>query len=65
MDTRPQLKTGSPRAYRDGVLFINPGSAGPRRFSLPISVAELLIDDKGKMTPRLVTLVVAPASPRG
>ena len=45
---------------RDGVLFINPGSAGPRRFSLPISVAELLIDG-GRVTPRLVTLVVPPA----
>src|SRR6185503_7380966 len=28
---------------RDGVLFVNPGSAGPRRFSLPISAGELLI----------------------
>jgi putative phosphoesterase len=28
---------------RDGVLFINPGSAGPRRFKLPISIAELTI----------------------
>lgn len=26
---------------RDGVLYVNPGSAGPRRFSLPISVARL------------------------
>lgn len=26
-----------------GVLFVNPGSAGPRRFKLPISVGELLI----------------------
>ena len=49
---------------RDGVLFINPGSAGPRRFSLPISVAELLIDDQGGITPRLVTLSVAPAAVR-
>lgn len=29
---------------RDGVLYINPGSAGPRRFRLPISAAELRID---------------------
>ena len=29
---------------RGGVLFVNPGSAGPRRFRLPISVAELLIE---------------------
>ncbi len=27
----------------DGVLFVNPGSAGPRRFKLPISVGELVI----------------------
>ncbi len=45
---------------RDGVLFINPGSAGPRRFSLPISVGELVIDG-GRVTPRLVTLDIAPA----
>lgn len=32
---------------RDGVLFINPGSAGPRRFKLPISVAVLHIDEQG------------------
>jgi uncharacterized protein len=28
---------------RDGVLFLNPGSAGPRRFRLPISAARLII----------------------
>jgi putative phosphoesterase len=28
---------------REGVLYVNPGSAGPRRFSLPISVGELTI----------------------
>jgi hypothetical protein len=28
---------------RDGVLFFNPGSAGPRRFRLPISVGHLVI----------------------
>src|SRR6266852_6240630 len=26
---------------RDGVLYINPGSAGPRRFQLPVTVARL------------------------
>ena len=31
-------------AERDGVLFVNPGSAGPRRFRLPIAAAELIID---------------------
>ena len=28
---------------RDGVLYVNPGSAGPRRFRLPIAVGELLV----------------------
>ncbi len=31
---------------RDGVLFVNPGSAGRRRFRLPVSVAELRIHGK-------------------
>jgi putative phosphoesterase len=29
---------------RDGVLFFNPGSAGPRRFRLPISVGHIVIE---------------------
>lgn len=29
---------------RKGVLYLNPGSAGPRRFKLPISVAKLHLD---------------------
>lgn len=29
--------------HRDGVLFLNPGSAGPRRFKLPIAVAKLAV----------------------
>ena len=28
---------------RDGVLFVNPGSAGPRRFKLPIAVGKLFV----------------------
>ena len=30
---------------RDGVLFINPGSIGPRRFRLPIALAKLYVSD--------------------
>lgn len=30
-------------AERDGVLYVNPGSAGPRRFKLPISAGELRV----------------------
>ncbi len=29
---------------RDGVLYVNPGSSGPRRFKLPVAVAELDIE---------------------
>ncbi|TCS36263.1 hypothetical protein EDC30_10780 [Paucimonas lemoignei] len=43
---------------RDGILFVNPGGAGPRRFRLPITVAELLID-KHSVTPRIAELRLA------
>jgi uncharacterized protein len=29
---------------RDGVLYVNPGSAGPRRFTLPIAAGEVIVD---------------------
>jgi len=32
---------------RDGVLYFNPGSAGPRRFKLPVSVGRLILEDGG------------------
>lgn len=32
---------------KDGVLYVNPGSAGPRRFKLPVAVATLYIAPKG------------------
>ena len=40
---------------RGGALFVNPGSAGPRRFKLPISVGELIVED-GRAAARLVDL---------
>ncbi len=42
---------------REGVLFLNPGSAGPRRFTLPVSVAMLTVR-AGRPRARLVTLDV-------
>jgi len=39
----------------DGVLYVNPGSAGPRRFSLPISVGTLIIEG-GRPRAELTTL---------
>jgi putative phosphoesterase len=40
---------------RDGVLYVNPGSAGPRRFKLPIAVAELHVA-QGAVSARVVEL---------
>ena len=48
---------------RDGVLFVNPGSAGPRRFTLPISVAELRVDG-ATATPRIIELDCASSKRR-
>ena len=43
---------------QNGVLYLNPGSAGPRRFKLPVSVARLEIDQTGMVTARLTELRV-------
>ena len=32
---------------KEGVLYFNPGSAGPRRFSLPVTVGRLRVTDSG------------------
>jgi uncharacterized protein len=40
----------------NGVFYINPGSAGPRRFSLPISVGRLEIAG-GRITPVIIELM--------
>jgi putative phosphoesterase len=45
-------------ARRGGVLFLNPGSAGPRRFRLPVAVARL--DVGGRVRARIVELRVQP-----
>ena len=43
---------------RNGVTFINPGSAGPRRFRLPVSLGHLLIAGR-EVTPTLTELSLA------
>lgn len=40
---------------RNGVLFVNPGSAGPRRFGLPISLAILRFDGSS-ILPQIVEI---------
>ena len=41
---------------RDGVLYFNPGSAGPRRFKLPVTVGKLIVD-AGKIRGEIIRLL--------
>jgi len=40
---------------RKGILYLNPGSAGPRRFKLPVTLAKLTLSDRG-ISARIVAL---------
>ena len=40
---------------KDGVAYLNPGSAGHRRFNYPVSVARVQIQD-GTVTPRIIEI---------
>lgn len=42
---------------RDGVLYFNPGSAGPRRFRLPVTIGTLKIE-AGKVQTQIIVLNV-------
>jgi putative phosphoesterase len=46
---RPKIET------KNGVLYVNPGSAGPRRFKLPVTVAVLELSDRAVL-PRIVEI---------
>jgi putative phosphoesterase len=48
---RPKMET------KEGVLYFNPGSAGPRRFILPTTVGRLSIAE-GKVRGEIITLTV-------
>ena len=41
--------------YKNGVLYVNPGSAGPRRFSLPVSIAYLRLVDQ-QIIPEIIPI---------
>ncbi|HEY3343941.1 MAG TPA: metallophosphoesterase family protein [Anaerolineaceae bacterium] len=43
--------------WRNGVLYLNPGSAGPRRFALPVTVARLIINGN-RIEPELIELLL-------
>src|SRR5215210_5378128 len=46
---RPKIET------KNGVLYVNPGSAGPRRFKLPIAVAIVTLSDCA-LLPRILEI---------
>ena len=48
---QPRIET------RDGVLYLNPGSAGPRRFHLPVSVGRLSLTG-GELQAEIINLEV-------
>ena len=41
---------------KKGVLYFNPGSCGPRRFELPVTVGLLTIDPDGTLKPEIIYL---------
>ena len=41
---------------KDGVLYFNPGSAGPKRFNLPVTVGKLIVD-AGKIRSEIFQLL--------
>jgi hypothetical protein len=41
---------------KKGVLYFNPGSCGPRRFELPVTIGLLTIRANGKLEPDIVPL---------
>ena len=43
--------------WKDGILYLNPGSAGPKRFHLPVSMAVLSLDDEA-IVPEIIALPV-------
>lgn len=43
--------------WRNGILYVNPGSAGPRRFKLPVSIGQLLVAGS-QVTPELLELAI-------
>jgi uncharacterized protein len=53
--------THVPNHYtKKGVLYFNPGSCGPRRFELPVTIGLLTLTSDGSLQPRIVHLKLAP-----
>ena len=60
--------THVPNFYqRKGVLYLNPGSCGPRRFDLPVTIAWLTVPAKGDLEAKIVHILepLERSRPRG
>jgi hypothetical protein len=44
------------RETRNGVLYLNPGSAGPRRFKLPVTVGKLIVEE-GSVRAEIISIL--------
>jgi hypothetical protein len=42
--------------FKKEVLYFNPGSCGPRRFQLPMTVGLLTISDEGEFDAKLIAI---------
>ena len=45
----------SKQEIKNGVLYFNPGAAGPRRFNLPVSIGRLIVEN-GKIQAEVIVL---------
>lgn len=44
--------------WKNGVFYLNPGSCGPKRFNLPITCAQIVINENGQLEGAILALPV-------
>ena len=44
--------------WKRGVLYLNPGSCGPRRFSLPVTIAQISISEAGELAAEILPVAI-------
>ena len=44
--------------HKKGVLYFNPGSCGPKRFDLPVTIGLLTISKNGELKPEIIHLPI-------
>jgi uncharacterized protein len=46
--------------YHKGILYMNPGSCGPKRFQLPITCGRITIKENGQLEAKILELPIEP-----